>query len=83
MPVGTPLLNIANMSLLARSPKRPMNDNAILAAMRRMEIPKDQMSGHGFRAMTRTILDEVLDYPVAIIKRPLTHLYANHANLDF
>ena len=46
----------------ARSPRgdRPMSDNAILAAMRRMGISKDEMSGHGFRAMARTILDEVL-----------------------
>ncbi len=56
-----------------RSPKRPMSDNAILAAMRRMEIPKDQMSGHGFRAMARTILDEVLDFPIAIIEHQLAH----------
>jgi hypothetical protein len=37
-----------------------MSDNAILAAMRRMGIGKDEMSGHGFRAVARTILDEVL-----------------------
>lgn len=43
----------------ARSTKRPMSDNAILAALRRMGIGKDEMSGHGFRAMARTILDEV------------------------
>ena len=44
----------------ARSIQRPMSDNAILAAMRRMGIGKEEMSGHGFRAMARTILDEVL-----------------------
>ncbi len=37
-----------------------MSDNAILPAMRRMGIGKDEMSGHGFRAVARTILDEVL-----------------------
>ena len=37
-----------------------MSDNAILAAMRRAGIDKDEMSGHGFRAVARTILDEVL-----------------------
>jgi len=42
-----------------RSGQRPMSDNAILAAMRRMGIGTDEMSGHGFRAMARTILDEV------------------------
>jgi integrase len=47
----------------ARSNGRPMSDNAILAAMRRMGIGKDEMSGHGFRAVARTILDEVLGVP--------------------
>ena len=48
----------------ARNPKgdRPMSDNAVLSALRRMGITKDEMSGHGFRATARTILDEVLDY---------------------
>ena len=39
-----------------------MSDNTILSAMRRMGISKDEMSGHGFRAMARTILDEVLGF---------------------
>jgi integrase len=33
-----------------RSSQRPMSDNAILAAMRRMGIAKEEMSGHGFRS---------------------------------
>ena len=37
-----------------------MSDNAILAALRRMGFAKDEMSGHSFRAMARTILVEVL-----------------------
>lgn len=44
----------------ARSDEQPMSDNAILAAMRRKGIEKDEMSVHGFRAVARTILDEVL-----------------------
>ena len=56
-----------------RSPKRPMSNNAVLAAMRRMAIPKEQMSGHGFRAMARTILDEVLGYRVDWIEHQLAH----------
>ena len=32
-----------------RSNTRAMSDNAILAAMLRMGIDKDEMSGHGFR----------------------------------
>lgn len=33
-----------------------MSDNAILAAMRRMCIGKDELSGHGFRATACAIL---------------------------
>jgi integrase len=57
----------------ARSHKRPMSDNAILAAMRRMGISKDEMSGHGFRAMARTILDEVLGVRPDFIEQQLAH----------
>lgn len=57
----------------ARTGERPMSDNAILAAMRRLGIPKDEMSGHGFRAMARTILDEVLGYRPDLIEHQLAH----------
>ena len=57
----------------ARSYGRPMSDNAILAAMRRMGIAKDEMSGHGFRAMARTILDEVLGVRTDLIEHQLAH----------
>ncbi|HOY67048.1 MAG TPA: integrase arm-type DNA-binding domain-containing protein [Candidatus Ozemobacteraceae bacterium] len=52
---------------------RPMSDNAILTALRRMGIPKDEMCGHGFRAMARTLLDEVLHFPADIIEHQLAH----------
>ena len=57
----------------ARSPRRPMSDNAILAAFRYMGISKDEMTGHGFRAMARTILDEVLNERVELIEHQLAH----------
>ena len=57
----------------ARTNGRPMSDNAILAAMRRMGIAKDEMSGHGFRAMARTILDEVLGVRPDLIEHQLAH----------
>jgi integrase len=56
-----------------RSPRRPMSNNAVLAAMRRMGIPKEVMCGHGFRAMARTILDEVLNYRIDYIEHQLAH----------
>jgi integrase len=57
----------------ARSALRPMSENAILAAMRRMSIGKEEMSGHGFRAMARTILDEVLHVRPDFIEHQLAH----------
>jgi integrase len=57
----------------ARSSSRPMSDNAVLAALRRMGFPKEEMSGHGFRAMARTILDEVLRIRPDYIEHQLGH----------
>ncbi len=57
----------------ARSYSRPMSDNAILAAMRRLGIDKEEMSGHGFRAVARTILDEVLGVRPDFIEHQLAH----------
>ncbi|MBV1959880.1 MAG: tyrosine-type recombinase/integrase [Pseudomonadales bacterium] len=57
----------------ARSPKRPMSDNAVLSAMRRLGIPKEKMTGHGFRAMARTLLDEELGYRIEWIECQLAH----------
>ena len=56
-----------------RTNARPMSDNAVLAALRRSGIETDEMSGHGFRAMARTILDEVLGFRADIIEHQLAH----------
>ncbi len=56
-----------------RSSQRPMSNNAILAALRRMGYEKDEMSGHGFRATARTILDEVLHVRPDFIEHQLAH----------
>jgi integrase len=57
----------------ARGGGRPMSDNAVLAALRRMGIEKEEMSGHGFRAVARTILDEVLSFRPDFIEHQLAH----------
>jgi integrase len=57
----------------ARADSRPMSDAAINAALRSMGIGQDKMTGHGFRAMARTILDEVLGYRPDIIEHQLAH----------
>jgi integrase len=56
-----------------RTSERPMSDNAILAALRNMGYAKEEMSGHGFRAMARTILDEVLQVRPDFIEHQLAH----------
>ncbi|WP_224983013.1 tyrosine-type recombinase/integrase [Geomonas agri] len=56
-----------------RSFARPMSNNAINAALRRMGFDKDEMTGHGFRAMARTILDEVLQFRPDFIEHQLAH----------
>jgi integrase len=56
-----------------RSEPRPMSDNAVLSALRTLDIGKDEMSGHGFRAMARTIMDEVLGFRPDVIEHQLAH----------
>jgi len=59
----------------ARTPNgsRAMSDVALLAALRRMGIGKDEMTVHGFRALARTILDEVLGFRPDFIEHQLAH----------
>ena len=57
----------------ARSPRRPMSNNAINAALRRMGYDTDTMTAHGFRATARTLLDEVLGYRPDYIEHQLAH----------
>ncbi len=57
----------------ARSHRRMMSENTVNAALRRLGYAKDEMSGHGFRAMARTILDEVLGVRPDLIEHQLAH----------
>jgi len=56
-----------------RTPSRPMSENAVLYALRSMGIPKEEMTGHGFRAMARTILAEELHQKPEVIEHQLAH----------
>jgi len=56
-----------------RTSERCMSENTINAALRAMGYGKDMMTGHGFRAMARTILDEVLGERVDLIEHQLAH----------
>jgi integrase len=55
-----------------RTAKRPMSNNTVLSALRRMGYSKEEMSGHGFRSMASTNLNE-LNFPSDHIERQLAH----------
>ena len=57
-----------------RSPTRPLSENGVLTAIRTMGFSKEQMSGHGFRAAARTMLDEILKQRVDLIEHQLAHV---------
>jgi len=58
----------------ARTTARPISDMTINAAMRRMGIDtRTEITGHGFRAVARTILDEVLGFRPELIEHQLAH----------
>ena len=50
-----------------------MSENTTNAALRALGYDKETMTGHGFRAMARTILDEVLEERVDLIEHQLAH----------
>jgi integrase len=56
-----------------RTSTRCMSENTVNAALRGMGYGKDVMTGHGFRAMARTIMDEVLGERVDLIEHQLAH----------
>lgn len=57
----------------ARDRERPMSENTVNAALRRLGYGKDELVGHGFRAMARTILDEQLGFRPDIVEQQLAH----------
>lgn len=58
----------------ARSADRPMSEAAVNAALRRLGFDtRTEITGHGFRAMARTILHEELDQKPEVIEHQLAH----------
>jgi integrase len=58
----------------ARTAARPMSDAAVNAALRRLGYDtKTEITGHGFRAMARTILHEELHQKPEVIEHQLAH----------
>ncbi|WP_233846311.1 tyrosine-type recombinase/integrase [Paraburkholderia sp. HD33-4] len=57
-----------------RDPNKPMSEAAVNAALRRMGYDtKTEITGHGFRAMARTILHEELHFRPEVIEHQLAH----------
>jgi integrase len=56
-----------------RTGERCMSENTVNAGLRSMGYSKEMMTGHGFRAMARTIMDEVLGERVDLIEHQLAH----------
>jgi integrase len=56
-----------------RTGERCMSENTVNAALRGMGYSKEVHTAHGFRAMVRTIADEVLDQRVDLIEHQLAH----------
>ena len=59
-----------------RTADRPMSENTVNAALRRLGFDGDTMTGHGFRAMASTRLNE-LGWKPDVIERQLAHAERN------
>lgn len=58
------------------SAKKPMSENTVNTALRRMGFDKDTMTGHGFRALASTHLNE-MGWAPDVIERQLAHAERN------
>lgn len=69
----------------ARSTDRPMSENTVLAALRRLGYGVGEMTGHGFRSMASTILNEqgwnrdAIERQLAHAERDSVRAAYNHA----
>jgi integrase len=60
-----------------RSWHRPMSENTLNAALRRLGYDKEEMTAHGFRAMASTLLNETGKFNPDAIERQLAHQEEN------
>jgi integrase len=59
-----------------RTHSRPMSENTVNAALRRMGYTKEELTGHGFRSMASTLLHEQ-GWRSEVIERQLAHQERN------
>src|SRR5580704_11758422 len=60
-----------------RSPSRPLSENTLNAALRRLGYTNDDMSSHGFRAAASSLLNECGKWNADAIEAQLAHVEAN------
>lgn len=60
-----------------RTAQRPISENTLNAALRRMGYGKDEMTSHGFRSMAATRLNEMVRWQPDVIERALAHQEPN------
>jgi len=65
-----------------RSVRRPLSENTLNAALRRIGYTKDQITTHGFRSMASTLLHEQ-GYPSLHIERQLAHVEGNKVKASY
>jgi len=65
------------VSLSIRSVLRPMSENTLNAALRRLGFTKDEMTSHGFRARASSMLNESGFWHPDAIERQLAHVEEN------
>lgn len=57
-----------------REARKPMSQSAIVYALRGAGIGSEELTAHGFRAIARTLLDEVLGERYDLIEHQLAHM---------
>ncbi len=60
-----------------RTPRRPITDNTLNAALRRLGYTSEEMTAHGFRATASTLLNESRKWHPDAIERQLAHVDGN------
>lgn len=55
------------------TPSKCMSENTVNQALRRMGFSNDEICGHGFRAMARTMIHEILHFNPDAIEAQIAH----------
>lgn len=66
-----------------RSPDRPMSENTINGALRRLGYSGSEMTAHGFRSTASSLLNETGKWNPDAIERALAHRDANHVRAAY